>query len=407
MKRHTVTFLIFALVALIVFYPQQFSESGVVTGQQRLKRLKQTPRRVAKPQTAGTRVDYSNFSHATKKHQGACNTCHKAPTDNWKKVRDFPDVADYPGHDACVSCHRPQFFKGAKPVICSVCHTKVSPRDDARFAFRKSARTRQFTIEFPHDKHQDVIARLERPPYPAGPVRVMATSFSPPVTQTVRLRAWAHSRFVATETSQTNSLRYNILSARSAVVESERYNNCEICHVPRTTASVAPASGWIDGYTPPVDTFKAVPDNHASCFNCHWTRQEPIRGNCGGCHKLTNAPYVPPASPERKSMKFRHAGGGEKNSHAVPPSECTVCHINITKAATLRGLKPDVPITSCSECHNKDGLRQDVSKELEAIDKNRDFVCRYCHTSDVGRLDPPANHYLIAGREAMKRKDVK
>src|SRR6266576_1772557 len=73
-------------------------------------------------------VDYSNFSHATKEHQRACNTCHKIPTSNWQKTSTFPDTADYPGHDACVSCHRSQFFKGARPVICSGCHTQVSPR---------------------------------------------------------------------------------------------------------------------------------------------------------------------------------------------------------------------------------------------------------------------------------------
>ena len=99
-------------------------------------------------------------------------------------------------------------------------------------------------------------------------------------------------------------------------------------------------------------------------------------------------------------MKFRHS----REQHIA---ECTVCHINITKSADLRGLKPDVPITSCTECHNKDGLRLDVSKELEAVDKDRQFVCLYCHTSDVGRLDAPASHYLIAGRQPIKRKDVK
>ena len=99
-------------------------------------------------------------------------------------------------------------------------------------------------------------------------------------------------------------------------------------------------------------------------------------------------------------MKFRHA----REQHLA---ECTACHINITKAATLRGLTPDVPITSCTECHNKDGLRLDVANELEAVDRNRDFVCSYCHTSDVGRGDPPVSHYLIAGREPIKRNDVK
>ena len=74
----------------------------------------------------------------------------------WTKVSSFPDIADYPDHDACVSCHRPQFFRGAKPPICSVCHSKTSPRDEARYAFRNPASKLQFNIEFPHDKHQDV-----------------------------------------------------------------------------------------------------------------------------------------------------------------------------------------------------------------------------------------------------------
>jgi len=104
--------------------------------------------------------------------------------------------------------------------------------------------------------------------------------------------------------------------------------------------------------------------------------------------------------PKRFSMRFRHG----RTEHIA---ECTTCHINITKAATLRGLKPDVPITSCSVCHNKDGLRQDLNKELDAIDKKRDFACAYCHTSDVGRRDPPASHYLSAGRPVLKRTDVK
>ncbi len=336
-----------------------------------------------RPSSAVARIDYSRFSHATQKHQGACNTCHKLPTDNWKKVRDFPDVADYPGHDACVSCHRPQFFKGAKPPICSVCHAKVSPRDDARFAFRNPAGRREFLIEFPHDKHQDVIARLLLP-----------------------LREETRSLFQ----------RASFAHANVADDKTKQYNNCEICHGPRTAAPVAPIAGWVDSFVPDAAAFRAVPTSHASCFNCHWKSEQPTGENCGGCHKsqalTTNVsgvtsvnprstPTVPVGLPElRISLKFRHA-------RAQHVAECTTCHINITKSSTVRGLKPDVPITACTECHNKDGLRLDVSGELEAIDKNRDFTCSYCHTSDVGRRDPPASHYLIAGREALKRKDVK
>jgi hypothetical protein len=277
-------------------------------------------------------VDYSKFSHATQKHQAACSTCHKAPTKEWTKTSAFPDITDYPDHDACVGCHRPQFFRGAKPPICSVCHSRTSPRDDVRFAFRNPASKQQFTIEFPHDKHQDVIAQLR----------------------------FAHAP--------------------------QNYNNCTICHASRTA------------------TFKAAPTDHSSCFNCHWKSQQPVGENCNGCHKLAPTLYARAESPSRISSKFIHEGGGDKKQHVA---ECTTCHINITKAASLRGLKPDVPITACTECHNKDGLRQDLSKELVAIDKNRAFVCVYCHAENVGSLDPPASHYLIAERPPLKRKEIK
>jgi hypothetical protein len=311
-------------------------------------------------------VDYSRFSHVTKKHQATCNSCHKVPTSNWRKVSDYPDVADYPGHGACVSCHRSQFFKGAKPVICSVCHSKVSPKDDARFAFRKPAGPRQFLIEFPHDKHQDVIAKLFRGL--PGESQIVQASYS----------IYADDK-------------------------TKHYNNCEICHGPKSTPAVAPAGGWIDGFVPDNFALKSVPASHASCFSCHWKSEQPVNDNCVGCHKLP----VPPATvsvddgPKRKSMKFRH---GRPEAHVA---ECSTCHINITKSATLKGLKPDVPITQCTQCHNKDGQRLDLSKELTAIDKDRAFVCVYCHTSDIGRRDPPAGHYLIAERPPLKRQDIK
>ena len=307
--------------------------------------------------SAAAAVDYTKFSHSTKKHQAACNTCHKTPTKDWTKVSAFPDITDYPDHEACVSCHRTQFFKGARPPICSVCHSKTSPRDDVRYAFRNAASQLQFTIEFPHDRHQDVIALLR--------------GFRSP-------KVLAHAA-------------------------PQNFNNCTICHAPGAVVS-KPAGGWIDAYTPPPATFKSVPVDHASCFNCHWKAQEPVASNCNGCHKLATNPYVPAAAPTRISLKFMHEGGGEKKQHVA---ECTTCHINITKAATLRGLKPDVPITSCTECHNKPGSRQDLDKELSALDKNRAFTCVYCHTSNVGNQDAPTSHYLIAQRPPLKRRDIK
>src|SRR5678815_336795 len=320
----------------------------------------QRTRRPAPARPARVAIDYSRFSHATAKHQAACSTCHKIPTSNWQKVSTFPDITDFPAHSACVSCHRSQFFKGVRPVICSVCHSRTSPRDDDRLDFRRPAVLLQFTIEFPHDKHQDVIA-------------------------------FNRSRSVVS------------FSHAARNVMDQGYCRCVLCHSERTSLPAAPAKGWTDGFVPAAATFKASSVNHSSCFNCHWKEQQPVAQNCNGCHKLAK-PYSNVEAPARISMKFIHDGGGEKKNHVA---ECTTCHINITKAASLRGLKPDVPITACTECHNKDGLRLDVSKELMAIDKDRSFTCTYCHTSDVGKLDPPASHYLIAGRPSLKRKDVK
>jgi hypothetical protein len=315
-----------------------------------------------RPQARPPAIDYSKFSHATQKHQGACNTCHKVPTENWQKTRAYPDISDYPGHSACVSCHRPQFFRTDRPQICSVCHSKVSPRDDVRFAFRNPKNLLEFSITFPHDKHQDVIAELRRP---FGSARA---AFNHAVDDKAQL-----------------------------------YNNCTICHVQQTQMP-KPLNAWPDGFVPDTAGFKTAPSSHSSCFNCHWKAQQPIASNCGGCHARAATPFAASITPVRISLKFNHDRGGEKKNHIA---ECTTCHINITKSATVRGLKPDVPITACTECHNKDGLRQDVSRELAAIDKNPAFVCVYCHTSDVGKRDPPPRHYVIAERPPLTRKDIK
>jgi hypothetical protein len=305
------------------------------------------------PVTATTATDYSQFSHKTKKHQGACNSCHRIPTNNWKKVRDFPDIADYPAHDACVGCHRRQFFKGAKPAICTVCHTKVSPRDDDRFLFRKPLPQRQFVIEFPHDKHQDVIARVfQQPNQTPGFVRA---SFKPNT-------------------------------------DDKHYHYCDICHSARSAMPTAPPGGWPVPLKLTAADFKAKPSSHAACFNCHWKGQQPTNDDCGGCHKLSDKPYEVVDIINRKTLKFPHT----RDDHVTP--SCASCHLNITKSAASRGAKPDVPIVACASagCH-QGSTRQDVSKELDARKANADFVCNYCHSSDVGRREPPTSHRLIVG----------
>ncbi len=364
MRRPPVVFFSITLLAATLFACMQlFVDSA---GAQR----RRTTSGLVPQAKQRTATDYSRFSHSTQQHQADCKTCHQAPTANWQKVREFPDITDYPDHESCVRCHRQQIFRTAQPLICSVCHKKPSPRDEARLNFPVATVAPEFKIIFPHDKHQDVIASLLSRPRRTGDSR------------TAKYTKAAHA----------------------PDDKSKGYNNCSVCHIADTTAVDQPKGGWIDGYVPPTDTFMTAPENHSSCFSCHWGRQEPVRNNCAGCHKLSNRADFAAALPNRISLKFRHEGGGEKNNHI---GECTTCHINITKVATLEGLKPDVPITSCSECHNKDGLRQDLNVELGTIDKNKDFKCSYCHSSNIGKLDPPPSHTTVAGRPPLKREGLK
>lgn len=73
-----------------------------------------TPSPVLRPQVRTRK--YSEFPHSQKAHQMACNSCHKFPSDNWKKVRTddaaFPDITDYPKHDSCISCINSSFLVG-------------------------------------------------------------------------------------------------------------------------------------------------------------------------------------------------------------------------------------------------------------------------------------------------------
>jgi hypothetical protein len=166
-------------------------------------------------------------------------------------------VADFPDHNACVRCHRQQFFTrqaivGTGPAICAVCHIRAAPREGGRFAFgnpnnanqrMKPKDQRQFVIEFPHDKHQNVIARLN----------------------SISNRQW---RFVSASFRTEDN--------------KPDYNNCVICHRVNEDLVIAPLTG---ATTESTKFYKTAPHAHDSCFNCHWKDQKPAASDCGGCHK--------------------------------------------------------------------------------------------------------------------------
>jgi len=313
----------------------------------------------------GSAAKYSAFLHSSDKHKSlTCNECHKVPT-GWAAKRDFPDVADFPDHDACVRCHRQQFFTrqsmiGTGPAICTACHVRAAPREDMRFAFGKPNNSnqqakakdeRQFTIEFPHDQHQNVIARWRG-------------------VQSVRLES--HHGFKSLKADD----------------KKPDYNNCSICH--QTDMSLAIVALAAPNTDPAMlHPFKSMPRSHDSCFNCHWKNQKPVAADCAGCHKPA-ATFIPELGRKRISAKFAHEGG--KGEHIA---ECTTCHINITRASTTRGLTPDVPINACAACHRdskKTTYPKAVTIETELDQFKKTGECTYCHAADVGKKRPPPSH---------------
>jgi cytochrome c7-like protein len=341
---------------------------NIVAGQ---TRRSTRPAKTAVTQQAprGSAAKYSAFLHSSDKHKSLeCNACHKLPT-AWTAKRDFPDAADFPDHDACVRCHRQQFFTrqafaGAGPTICTVCHVRAAPREDARFVFGKPNNAnqaakpkdeRQFAIEFPHDKHQNVIASLRRRAEQEDNLRLIRASF-----------------FEAAEDDKKPD-----------------YNNCSICHQPNNRRETISLAAPPAGDPSPNRYYKTVPHSHDACFNCHWKYLKPASDDCGGCHKPA-ATFVSIVVPPRKSAMFSHEGG--KENHV---QECTTCHINITRASTLRGLTPDVPVTTCATCH-KDNKKTTYPKITSIEDELTQFKktgnCTYCHTADIGKKKPPASH---------------
>ncbi len=336
---------------------------------------------------------YNNFAHSLAAHRKqSCNSCHKSPTGlSNAETADgtdykYPNINDYPDHDSCLDCHRQQFFKGAKPAICSICHTKVSPRDKVRFAFPKANQAQEFTIRFPHDVHQDIIADGRKPA---------------PREDGTQAAHFVNAKFIfAADDKKTD------------------YNNCTICHAPAAakvydTAARQPhltaletglvATSHREKVTAVVGYFKGVPEGHDSCFSCHYSEQKPTRTDCAGCHIPSSRPAMESSIIERLSLKFNHEQRTENGTNPHD-KECSSCHLRITQSADLRTLDPDVPIFTCATkgngCHSDEikgevDLRGEDLLAKQANAQHQIKSCSYCHNSYVGSFQVPESHKLI------------
>jgi len=355
-------------------------------------------------------IDYAKFSHQTHVTQQklACDSCHKFPTKNWKEARTgnaaFPDVAEFPEHSACLSCHRRQFFARERPapLICSNCHVANSPRDTTRFLFpslgdvtdpsrKRRDFVSEFVVGFPHDKHMDVIG-----------------SNTPAFDKDVH--------FVSASFHQEKPK------------EQSDPKLCVICHQtyqpqgdsPEEYVTTPPKTLG-DAFWLKKGTFKTIPVSHAQCSACHNTEAgiEPAPSKCDVCHKLLPAQKDPvdfdaklPATMgitdrmilvrwqrRASSATFPHDGG------AHPGLSCTTCHnvptMNTADAKTLK-----VAIKSCGGadgCHitatAADGGA--LNFEIDQRKAKAEFQCTKCHLT-FGTQPLPENHIAAIPVPAVK-----
>ncbi|MDQ1729628.1 MAG: hypothetical protein QOD33_1753 [Pyrinomonadaceae bacterium] len=396
------------MVAALLLTPLSFGRSSVSRGGSGGQRKSVTRQRTKVAPAKVPRVDYAKFSHRT--HVGnqklACVACHQFPSKNWKDVRKgeaaFADIAEFPDHSACLSCHRGQFFARERPapVICSNCHVANSPRNTSRWLFpslgdvtdpaaQRRSVVPEFGVAFPHDKHLEVVG----------------------FNGSVRER--------------------NAFVLVSLQKPAEPPKSCPVCHAtyqPQGKSGeeyVTPAPKTLgDNFWLKKGTFKTIPNSHAVCFTCHNAESgiAPDAKDCHVCHQLlapdaglktdfaarliaemgiTDAFIVGRWSKRISAGAFRHEGG------AHPDLNCLSCH-DVAAFYTVDPKTMRVPVRSCGGadgCHitatvDDGGI---MNFEIAERQKNPAFICTKCHVV-LGKEALPADHPAAIPTPAPKKQ---
>ena len=402
------------LAAFLVMVSLSFLTAHLISafgysGRAELQRPPQTRRPVRRSAPQPPRINYSQFSHDTHvtKQKLGCDSCHKFPTKNWKEVRKgddaLPDVTEYPEHQACLSCHRQQFFARERPVprICKNCHVKATPNETSRYPFpslgekflsspRAVDFVSDFLVNFPHDKHVDVISKNTAPP-PNRSGFFVQTSFG--------------RHLFRPEDSDPKS--------------------CSVCHQtyqPQGKSDdefvTKPPKDLGDSFWLKKGTFKTRPLTHAACFSCHNQESElaPLPQNCDACHKppasIPSADFDPQLAGKigitdwwgLTAWRSRFSSGTFRHEVHADLS-CTKCHdLAVMNTFDLKRLK--VPVNSCGGaegCHvtataDDGGI---LNYEIDQRKSNEKFVCVKCHIV-FGTKPFPASHTEAIVRAGTK-----
>jgi len=360
------------------------------------------------------RIDYSQFRHRThvKPDNPACDSCHKFPTANWKDVRTgdaaFPDVADFPKHETCLNCHRQQFFARQRPApaICSNCHVNVTPRETARFLFpslgdvtncgeRKKNHVTDFSITFPHEKHEDQECSTCHQLDKEGEIKANPNSHTvcfschnveselAPIPSTCNACHKLESLSLPQKSTKSSNHAEQQMKVRddadySKFQHSSAYHQrlpCLLCHRRNDNAAQLTMPGGKD---------------HLPCAGCH-VKQFADRSSaiCTNCHTEPSTGALKPfPSLTSFNMKFDHA----RHTNVT----CTNCH-----RPARNGVALTIPLgsnahTTCFQCHGpqaKSGERNISS-------------CGVCH--ELGRYVRPtqtARAFRVGFSHAQHNRD--
>lgn len=315
---------------------------------------------------------YSQFPHDIKPHQKECGSCHTFPSENWKTVRPaadaIPDITEYPRHESCLDCHKPQFFRGARPPICSICHVNPSPRDSRRHPFpnpreafdlspKGKTAVSDFEIRFPHASHIEIVSAVSRP------ARFIRASFS---------------RAVRAEES------------------------CAVCHKTidpqgdgKDENATKPPAGLGEAFWLKKGTFKSSPTGHTTCFTCHSADSgiAPAPTACASCHVLRQPAAAADLDPRMISQmgvtskiiadawRRRDSSGTFRHEFfAHNDLACSTCHA-VETMNTLDAASKRVRISNCAACHITATVDDGgaLNFESDARAKNPAFQCTKCH----------------------------
>lgn len=398
MKYRLVVLMAFVVLAVAGFMCQRSTTEAAKSIAETEPQQRPQTKRPAKAKVVARplRVDYSSFSHRTKQHQQACDNCHKFPSPNWKEARKgdaaFEDVTEYPQHASCLSCHMQQFFTGAQPVICSVCHTNASPRNGTRYpfpslgeAFYASKRganfSSDFKLNFPHDKHIEIVGQL------------------PPDTEQRTGVSFTQASFVQEDAAKQNT-------------------SCNVCHQTAQPQGASdeeyvtkPPKGWPeDAFWLKKGTFKTLPLTHETCFSCHSreTGQVPLPSDCNACHKLAPSEQMRSDFDAKLAAQMgvtdkltllrwqRREAGAFRHEVSHSDLACASCHA-VTTMNTLDEKTKKVPILSCggagTGCHitatdDEGGI---LNYFIEQRKTDPSVQCTKCHIV-FGKEPIPQSH---------------